>query len=478
MLFGIASNTLSEHFFEMSRPDAERALAIYKTFSKQTSQVVEFLRVAARYENSTRLQIPSLKHAPIDLAGALEEYLNDPDFEINRRQYLAQIEAKKGGKVPSTTNDAVSDFSKLNINGASSQALSGTAKPSQAVTAQKPEARGPAPDLIDLFASIGQNQQPMGSQPQPQFTNAQSMPQYQFQPQPFQSSQGQAPQMANQSFSSTNPFASMISQPQQPQASTQPNFIGFGGQPHAQNTPFSPNQAISPSQSTSFQQQPFVSGQPGPFANGMQQQSQQQPFMNGSQSLSQGQGQSFNTPFATGGLQPTTTGQQTTNPQSLSQGQGQPFNTPFATGGLQPTTTGQQTTNPFRQSMMAQSTASTTQSFPNASPFSPQQGQQATNPFRSFSPQTTANSNSPFSPSAPVSSAASFFSTQSLLSPQSVQSMPAAQPLQPARTGTNPFKSAPPSTFHTPITSPLTPQRTGTNPFRQSAWANPQTGPG
>ena len=440
----------------MSKPDAERALAIYKTFSKQTGQVVEFLSVARRHENSTRLEIPTLKHAPTSLTGSLEEYLNDPDFEINRRQYLAQKEAKKGGKV--FTKDATPDFNRLNLNGSSSKAASNTAKPPQAATAQKTEAKGPAPDLIDFFESIEQNQQSMVSQPQPQFTNIQSVPQYQFQQQPFQNPQAQPPQMANQSFGSTNPFASMVSQ-QQPQAANQPNNTGFGGPPQTQNTHFSPTQAISPSQTTPFQQQPFVTGQPGPFTNGMLQQSQQQPFINGS--------------------------------QPLNQGQGQPFTLPLANGGLQSSTTGQQTTNPFRQSMMPQSpamlpsmmpqtTASTTQSFATNSPFSPQQTQtqQSTNPFRSFSPQTTANSNSPFSPSAPVSSSASFFSTQSLQSPQSVQSMPAAQPLQPTRTGTNPFKSAPPSSFHTPVASPLTPQRTGTNPFRQSAWGNPQTGPG
>lgn len=87
----------------MSRYDAERALEIYKTFTKQTVDVVEYLQTARRLETSTRLQIPNLKHAPTSLTQSLEEYLHDPDFDINRRQYLAAQEAKRnGGKSAST----------------------------------------------------------------------------------------------------------------------------------------------------------------------------------------------------------------------------------------------------------------------------------------------------------------------------------------------------------------------------------------
>ncbi|KAB8336988.1 hypothetical protein FH972_021292 [Carpinus fangiana] len=81
-----------EHYFEMSKPDAERALEIYKTFASQTDKVVRFLQLARQYENVTRLEIPKIKHAPTNLINSLEEYLHDKDFETNRRQYLAQQE--------------------------------------------------------------------------------------------------------------------------------------------------------------------------------------------------------------------------------------------------------------------------------------------------------------------------------------------------------------------------------------------------
>jgi phosphatidylinositol-binding clathrin assembly protein len=395
----------------MSKPDAERALAIYKTFAIQTDQVVAFLGVARQYANATRLEIPKLKHAPTGLAGSLEEYLNDPDFEINRRQYLAQKEAKKGAKT--TNTDPVSDFGKLSLNGSTSKSN----QPLQNTQPAKTEAKGPAPDLIDLFASIEDNQQQMLSQPQQQLSNAQAIPQYQFrqQQQPFPG----VPAQMNQSgaaFDSTNPFASMVAQPQQ-------NFSGINGQAQTQNhSPFNVNQLspIPQNQVAPFQQQQLPNIQQ-PFGNN-QQPSPQFPIANS----------------------------------------------------LQPTVTG---TNPFRASMMPQTTATNVQPlFPNTSPMLPQSTQQSTNPFRASTMPAT-NGQTPFN-SAPPSSTASFFSAQSPQSTQSFQSMPPAQPLQPARTGTNPFKSAPTSTHQTPITSPLMPHHTGTNPFRQSAFVNQQTGQG
>ena len=86
------------HYFEMSRPDAERAIKIYKAFCKQTDQVVQFLGVARQYEHATRLEIPKIKHAPTSLAASLQEYLDDKDFDVNRRQYMAEQEAKRSGK--------------------------------------------------------------------------------------------------------------------------------------------------------------------------------------------------------------------------------------------------------------------------------------------------------------------------------------------------------------------------------------------
>lgn len=88
---------LLEHYFEMSKYDAERALKIYKKFVDQTKYVIDYLRVAKHLEYATKLHVPTIKHAPTALTSSLEEYLDDPNFEVNRRQYLAEKSGKTGG---------------------------------------------------------------------------------------------------------------------------------------------------------------------------------------------------------------------------------------------------------------------------------------------------------------------------------------------------------------------------------------------
>lgn len=51
-----------EHYFEMSRVDAEQALAIYRHFCEQTERVVEYLGVAKKLQNLISVPIPNLKH--------------------------------------------------------------------------------------------------------------------------------------------------------------------------------------------------------------------------------------------------------------------------------------------------------------------------------------------------------------------------------------------------------------------------------
>ncbi|CAK7902965.1 clathrin coat assembly protein AP180B [[Candida] anglica] len=86
---------LLEHYFEMSKIDAERSLKIYKKFVDQTKYVIDYLRVAKHLEYATKLHVPTIKHAPTALTSSLEEYLDDPNFELNRRQYLAEKDGKK-----------------------------------------------------------------------------------------------------------------------------------------------------------------------------------------------------------------------------------------------------------------------------------------------------------------------------------------------------------------------------------------------
>ena len=411
----------------MSRYDAERALAIYKTFSKQTNEVVEFLSVARQFEHSTRLEIPKLKHAPTSLTASLEEYLSDPDFEINRRQYLAQQDAKKGSKPASNgAKETSQDPKKF----APSTSNVNKALPSDSAPPYS-EPKGPAPDLIDFFESIEQNQQPMTAQTQRQSLGFQ--PQQQFQQTQVSGFSGQA-QQQNPNF-----------QPQ-PQLQYQVQNQGF---PPQQQSIFS-NSAQSPSPVNS----PFNSGNPFSFAQ--PQQPQTNFTGNGFGGFSQQLPQSSLV-------------QQTTDLSNAQQNSSAPFQSQANTGPFSPQ---QQSTNPFRQSMMPQQTTSSTPSFASTPPAISPISRQSTNPF-------AKSASTPFSS---VQTTGTSFSTPA--SPQNSQSpfpnQHTAQSLQPQRTGTNPFarQVALPQAQQT-AASPLVPQPTGsTNPFRQSMFANQETGQG
>uniref|UniRef100_A0A1D1ZEY6 ENTH domain-containing protein C19F8.03c n=1 Tax=Anthurium amnicola TaxID=1678845 RepID=A0A1D1ZEY6_9ARAE len=83
-----------DQYFEMSKIDAKEALQIYKTFVKQTEKVVDYLGAAKKIQDRLGVDIPNLRHAPTSLTGSLEDYVNDPDFEIHRQQYKLAKERK------------------------------------------------------------------------------------------------------------------------------------------------------------------------------------------------------------------------------------------------------------------------------------------------------------------------------------------------------------------------------------------------
>ncbi|KAH8899458.1 ANTH-domain-containing protein [Thozetella sp. PMI_491] len=289
------------HFFEMAKSDAERAMDVYRTFTRQTDFVVQYLTVARQYEHHTRVEVPKLKHAPVNLGRQLEEYLKDPDFEIHRRQYLAELDVKKAtGGSSSIGSKLFKTETSVKLEGPKSSAGASTS------ATKKPEG-----NLIDFFESIETKQQPMAVQPQPTAAGmnpwgvvnngpfpTQQMPTNGFAAQPT----GFAAQPTG--FASNSPFQ------QQPNGFGQQQFpgAGFGA--------FSPQQSFQPSTLSSIPQESVASFQTG--ATGFQ-----------------------------GGLQP---GQQVTNPfrQSMlvSQQTGSPF--PTATPQQRPSTS--QSTNPFARS--------------------------------------------------------------------------------------------------------------------------------
>lgn len=410
----------------MSKFDAERALNIYKNFSKQTNQVVEYLSTARSYENATRLEIPKLKHAPTSLTGSLEEYLQDPDFEINRRQYLAQQEAKINRKKLTNGNAESSKRQRTVTNKNPETSHNTRSSDVGPPTPAKTEPKGPAPDLIDLFDSIEQNQQPMAIQ-------SQQVPNFQAAPQFFQSQQ----------------------QPQPPQPST------FTPQSQDLYNPNGQLQQQSGASLSNINSNPFGQPQPQPL---IIQQPAQQSFT-GAQFSNYNQqpfGQQQNPPSTI----PTPSNSDfmlRQSPFSITQ-QPQP-NSDFS---LQQATfasdSQQQSTNPFRQPVISQPTAQTPQ-FTNTSPLPASQSYQSTNPFaRNISSQQSGSQphSSPFTSPPPQTQPSS--SNTYAFSPASQ-----SPHLQTTVAGTNPFtwKSTPSQNTLSPIVS----NQTGsTNPFRQSTF--------
>ncbi|GAB1198857.1 hypothetical protein APSETT444_008187 [Aspergillus pseudonomiae] len=384
-----------EHYFEMSRPDSERALEIYKTFTQQTEEVVKFLGVARHFQAATRLEIPKLKHASTDLTRLLEDDLNDPDFDQRRREYLFRKGGKSGNPGPT--------LAPSNTAGAGNRSVSNP-EPPRPHTQPAPQKKENPADLIDFFDSI--DPQPPAQQ------NPMQLPHLQQQTQAMQ-------------------FQQTGFQPQQP--AFYPQQTGF--QQQAQPAGF--GQAIPVGD-------PFAQQSTNPF--GQQQAQQPQPL----QPTPTGAG------FGGYSAQPQTYGFQQ-NLAPVPQNNLAPFpqqQQPMPGAQLQP-----QTTNPFRQSMLLSTPTGT------GVPATPL-NRQSTNPFaRRLSTANPPQLNASAPPQQPP--------------PQS------AQPLQPQRTGTNPFarsSSVPPQQsqgLQPPAPAPLRPNPTGsTNPFRQSAFVNQQTGQG
>ncbi|CAO3641744.1 unnamed protein product [Cunninghamella echinulata] len=95
-----------EHYFSLSKLHATLALEIYKKFSEQAQATTGFLDNARKLEDELFITIPTLNHAPLSLASALEDYLNDGDFET-KRQTIIQEKQRKSSMVSPSTNQPI-----------------------------------------------------------------------------------------------------------------------------------------------------------------------------------------------------------------------------------------------------------------------------------------------------------------------------------------------------------------------------------
>ncbi|KAG0142468.1 hypothetical protein CROQUDRAFT_109819 [Cronartium quercuum f. sp. fusiforme G11] len=335
-----------EHYFEMSHVDATTALKTYKIFCKQCEKVVAYLGVAKKLQNIINVNIPNLRHAPVSLAGSLEEYLNDPNFEVNRAEYKESKRIADGKPV-------------------ASKPVTSQPTPAKAISAPAQPPALAAPEgqktFTDFFESIESEQQSMFS------PNSMSPSANYFQQQ-----------------SSINPF--------QPQpngfSSAQVQPTGFPGIP-AQPTGFG-----GPSQTVEFmnpQSTGYINAQP----TGLGRASMGQALfgsLNGSNATSflQSQPTGFGVPF--GSIQPQMTGANPFRQSTLGHMNAPPFG-PIA---AQPTGY-----NPFASTQTANFSNSTTspwQSMPDRAngAMSAPPGQSSEQPA-SLKPQATGSRN-PFAP--------------------------------------------------------------------------------
>ncbi|PSR80211.1 hypothetical protein PHLCEN_2v6793 [Hermanssonia centrifuga] len=268
-----------EHYFEMSKIDAKEALDIYRHFCKETERVVEYLGVAKKLQNLLNVPIPNLRHAPVSLAGSLEEYLNDPNFEQNRIEYKTNKEA--------ADRNVRNGVKSAPISKAAEKVTESKSTPAESSSTAQPTEAKPATNkaMIDFFSAIEEEQQSMFNPQTNSPTSTYFQQQAAYNPfsqqqmmtgAPFAPPQIQQPvQMQPTGFlmpqHTTNPFGqqqpSFGQQMQQP-FGQQPQ--GFGGsmlQPQATGMLIPQSTGANPfRQSTLF---PQSTGMPGPF--GMQQ---------------------------------------------------------------------------------------------------------------------------------------------------------------------------------------------------------------
>lgn len=176
----------------MSKIDAKDSFDIYKSFISQTDRVVDYLGVARKLQNVVNVPVPNLKHAPTSLVKALEEYLNDPNFEQNRLEYkkslgvvegrggrtpspnrafslgssrmvVARARQKKAGRTLIATAETKKEESKPKVDTTTSSTSNANGSSSQPASATSPVANAPpgaSKKIQDFFDSIQTDQQP------------------------------------------------------------------------------------------------------------------------------------------------------------------------------------------------------------------------------------------------------------------------------------------------------------------------------
>ncbi|KAK4521066.1 Myosin type-2 heavy chain 1 [Mucor velutinosus] len=251
-----------EHYFAMDKSDARMSLEIYKRFAKQTEDTISFLDRARRLQNDLNISIPTVKHAPLSLAAALQEYLDDASKSSSHSKAQGQM---NNSSTPPQQQQAASNTISFSTN----------AQPQQ-----QPK------ELIDFFASlenekanifynpvIQQQPQPSSMFAPPSLIAAQPTGHNPFRTNPMDNSMQQLMIQPQQSTSSILPTLGSQVQQQQAnpfRASTMPQMSTSSPTPYFNHNSFSNNNNNN-NNSAFFMQQPpqpqhTLSSNNNPFA--------------------------------------------------------------------------------------------------------------------------------------------------------------------------------------------------------------------
>ncbi|CAO3620262.1 unnamed protein product [Cunninghamella blakesleeana] len=113
-----------EHYFTLSKADATLALEIYKRFCEQAQATTNYLDNARKLEHELFITIPQLNHAPLSLASALEEYLNDDNFEYKRQTIIQEKQLKRSSTVSPSSNVPITQSSTSSLTNNTSTQIS------------------------------------------------------------------------------------------------------------------------------------------------------------------------------------------------------------------------------------------------------------------------------------------------------------------------------------------------------------------
>jgi hypothetical protein len=92
-----------EQFFDLSQPEARRALETYRKFAEVTEQVGDFFSKVKRLEQGLGVSVPELKQPPASLAKTLYDYVSAPDFAQQQRSRQADSAAPKSQPTSAST---------------------------------------------------------------------------------------------------------------------------------------------------------------------------------------------------------------------------------------------------------------------------------------------------------------------------------------------------------------------------------------